>query len=81
MYRPAEKKTKYYNKEIFADVKILGSKKTYKINIEKEKIKKKEIDNKLKQLTDLRKELTYLSDNCHGDDKPNCPILDELSKN
>ena len=40
----------------------------------------KEIDNKLKQLTDLRKELTYLSDNCHGDDKPNCPILDALSK-
>jgi len=39
----------------------------------------KEIDNKLKQLTDLRKELTYLSDNCHGDDKPNCPILDALS--
>ena len=31
-----KQKIDYYNKEIFADVKILGSKKTYKINIEKE---------------------------------------------
>jgi len=28
----------------------------------------------------LRKELSYLANNCHGDDKPNCPILEALSK-
>ena len=33
-----------------------------------------------KQLQNLKAELTYLADNCHGDDRPNCPILDALSK-
>lgn len=40
-----------------------------------------QIDCKLKDLNDLRNELSLLTSNCHGDDKPNCPILDELSKN
>ena len=40
-----------------------------------------QIENKLKDLNDLKKELSFLANNCHGDDKPNCPILDELSKN
>ena len=40
-----------------------------------------QIDNKLRDLNDLRNELSFLAANCHGDDKPNCPILDELSKN
>ena len=40
-----------------------------------------QIDGKLRDLNDLRNELSFLAANCHGDDKPNCPILDELSKN
>ena len=40
-----------------------------------------QIDCKLKDLNDLRNELSLLASNCHGDDKPNCPILNELSKN
>ena len=44
-----------------------------------EKISK--IDSKLNDLKDLRNELSFLASNCHGDDKPNCPILDELSRN
>ena len=40
-----------------------------------------QIDEKLKQLQNLKDELSYLADNCHGDDRPNCPILDALSKN
>ena len=40
-----------------------------------------QIDRKLRDLNDLRNELSFLAANCHGDDKPNCPILDELSKN
>ena len=38
-----------------------------------------QIDEKLKQLQNLKNELSYLADNCHGDDRPNCPILDALS--
>ena len=40
-----------------------------------------EIDQKLNDLKALRKELSQLAKNCHGDDRPNCPILEELSKN
>ena len=39
-----------------------------------------QIDEKLKQLQNLKDELSSLADNCHGDDRPNCPILDALSK-
>ena len=53
------------------------SKEVKKITLEKIS----QIENKLKDLNDLKKELSYLANNCHGDDKPNCPILDELSKN
>ena len=53
------------------------SKEVKKITLEKIT----QIDSKLKDLNDLRNELSFLASNCHGDDKPNCPILDELSKN
>tara|TARA_A100001011_G_scaffold380224_1_gene447270 strand:+ start:150 stop:560 length:411 start_codon:yes stop_codon:yes gene_type:complete len=39
-----------------------------------------QIDKKLQQLQNLKDELTYLANNCHGDDRPNCPILNALSK-
>lgn len=39
-----------------------------------------QIDSKLRDLNGLKKELSYLANNCHGDDRPNCPILEELSK-
>ena len=59
------------------DDKNRTSKEVKKITLEK--ISK--IESKLKDLNDLKKELSFLANNCHGDDKPNCPILDELSKN
>jgi len=37
-------------------------------------------DSKLRDLNGLKKELSFLANNCHGDDRPNCPILEELSK-
>ena len=52
------------------------SKEVKKITLEKIT----QIDSKLKDLNELRNELSFLASNCHGDDKPNCPILDELSK-
>ena len=39
-----------------------------------------QIDEKLDQLKNLKDELSHLADNCQGDERPNCPILDALSK-
>jgi Cu(I)-responsive transcriptional regulator len=39
-----------------------------------------EIDKKLSELKNLRDHLSYLAKNCHGDNKPDCPILDALAK-
>ena len=38
-----------------------------------------EIDRKIKELRSLRKTLSALAQNCHGDDKPDCPIIDDLA--
>lgn len=38
-----------------------------------------EIDSKLSELQILKDQLTALATACHGDDRPSCPILDELS--
>ena len=51
------------------------SKEVKKITLEKIS----EIDKKLNDLKTLRKELSHLANNCHGDDRPNCPILEALS--
>lgn len=39
-----------------------------------------EIDRKIKELRSLRKTLSALAENCHGDDKPDCPIIDDLAR-
>lgn len=38
-----------------------------------------EIDRKLAELTQLRETLSNLVQNCHGDNRPNCPILEGLA--
>lgn len=38
-----------------------------------------EIDRKIAELTGLREMLGHLVENCHGDARPECPIIDELS--
>ena len=40
-----------------------------------------EIDNKLSELQMLKDQLSKLASACHGDDRPDCPILDALSNN
>ena len=40
-----------------------------------------EIDIKLSELQMLRGQLSTLANACHGDNRPNCPILDALSEN
>lgn len=38
-----------------------------------------EIDRKVAELTIMRQALTDLMQHCHGDDRPDCPILDRLA--
>jgi len=38
-----------------------------------------EVDRKLAELNGLRKTLSDLVHNCHGDDRPDCPILEGLA--
>jgi MerR family copper efflux transcriptional regulator len=38
-----------------------------------------EIDRKIENLQAMRRTLTHLVDRCHGDDRPDCPILDDLA--
>lgn len=37
------------------------------------------IDRKLKELRTMRSALVELADRCHGDERPDCPILDDLA--
>jgi Cu(I)-responsive transcriptional regulator len=41
--------------------------------------KVEEIDRKITELGSLRLTLAALAENCHGDDKPDCPIIDDLA--
>ena len=38
-----------------------------------------EIDSKLVDLQELRDELSHLAGNCHGDSRPDCPIICDLA--
>jgi len=38
-----------------------------------------EIDAKLVELTSMRRTLSELAHRCHGGDRPDCPILDDLA--
>jgi Cu(I)-responsive transcriptional regulator len=42
-------------------------------------VKLGEIDRKIAELVSLRETLRHLVDHCHGDTRPECPILDGLS--
>ena len=39
-----------------------------------------EIDAKVKELVAMRRTLADLATRCHGDDRPDCPILDDLAE-
>ena len=38
-----------------------------------------DIEDKIAALESIRKTLGHLVDKCHGDDRPDCPILDDLA--
>lgn len=39
-----------------------------------------EIDRKIRELQSLRDTLALLAETCHGDDRPDCPILDGIAR-
>ena len=39
----------------------------------------KELDKKIAELQGMRRTLAHLSHHCHGDARPDCPILDDLA--
>ena len=43
------------------------------------KIHLEEIEQKIRELTDMRDTLSHLIEACHGDHRPDCPILDDLA--
>ncbi|GAA0593842.1 Cu(I)-responsive transcriptional regulator [Caenispirillum bisanense] len=51
-----------------ADVKALAARRV------------EEIDRKVAELQSMRDTLTHLMDRCHGDDRPDCPILESLAE-
>lgn len=38
-----------------------------------------DLERKIRELQDMRRTLEHLAATCHGDDRPDCPILEELS--
>jgi MerR family transcriptional regulator, copper efflux regulator len=38
-----------------------------------------ELDRRIAELTDMRDTLAHLAQHCHGDDRPDCPILEQLA--
>ena len=38
-----------------------------------------DIDRKITELTEMRETLVHLMERCHGDDRPDCPILQGLA--
>lgn len=39
-----------------------------------------EIDRRMEELKSMRRTLVHLTERCHGDDRPDCPIIDELAR-
>ncbi|HUQ35475.1 MAG TPA: Cu(I)-responsive transcriptional regulator, partial [Aestuariivirga sp.] len=37
------------------------------------------LEEKMRELQDMTKALKHLATNCHGDDRPDCPIIEELA--
>jgi Cu(I)-responsive transcriptional regulator len=39
-----------------------------------------ELDRRIAELSEMRNTLNHLADHCHGDERPDCPIIDELAR-
>lgn len=44
------------------------------------RLKIEEIDRKIRELKSLKQTLSKLMTACHGDDRPDCPIIDDLAR-
>ena len=39
-----------------------------------------ELDARIAELGEMRDSLRHLAEHCHGDERPSCPIIDDLAK-
>ena len=39
-----------------------------------------QIEARIDELQSMKRTLEHLTERCHGDDRPNCPILEDLAK-
>jgi MerR family copper efflux transcriptional regulator len=39
-----------------------------------------ELDRRINEMTEMRDTLVHLANHCHGDDRPDCPILERLAE-
>jgi Cu(I)-responsive transcriptional regulator len=42
-------------------------------------VRMEEIDRRIHELREIRKALMRLASNCHGDERPDCPILEDIA--
>jgi Cu(I)-responsive transcriptional regulator len=38
-----------------------------------------ELDSRIREMTEMRRTLEHLAGKCHGDERPDCPILEDLA--
>lgn len=38
-----------------------------------------QVETKILELQSLKQTLSHLAENCHGDDRPDCPIIDDIA--
>jgi MerR family transcriptional regulator, copper efflux regulator len=39
-----------------------------------------ELDSRIAELTEMRNTLAHLAEHCHGDERPDCPIIEQLAR-
>ena len=39
-----------------------------------------ELDRRIAELTEMRNTLAHLAEHCHGDERPDCPIIEQLAR-
>ena len=67
-------------KECSTLIKLFENKSRYSKDVKEIAVLKiNNIEEKIKSLNELKKNLQKISDQCKGDNKPNCSILDNLS--
>ena len=70
----------FSTKEIRALLGLWGNQRRASVDVKRLAMKHvTELDAKIAEMQAMRRALLNLSDHCHGDQRPDCPILDDLA--